>query len=245
VGPRDIPQSAWRIRKAGSLVKLLALTRGHRLHRDQLLEVLWPDLPPAAAANNLHQVLHFARRMLEPELATGQPSRYLRFERDLVTLAAPGPIWVDAEAFEAAAQAAAERRDLEGFETAARLYGGELLPADRYEDWAAGPRERLRQSYLEILLHLARLYAGGSEFARAVETLGAVLAIEPTHEGAHASLIRLYAAVGDRRGALRQYEQLRDLLKQELGVEPDSGTQVAEVAAWGETPAAAPSPQAN
>ena len=59
-----MPDSAWRLKKARELVKLLALARGHRLHREQAMDVLWRDLAPAAAANNLHQAVHVARRAL-------------------------------------------------------------------------------------------------------------------------------------------------------------------------------------
>src|SRR3954453_10497367 len=64
VDGKAVPDSAWRLKKARELVKLLALARGHRLHRDQALDVLWRDLAPAAAANNLHQAVHVARRVL-------------------------------------------------------------------------------------------------------------------------------------------------------------------------------------
>ena len=60
VGSRPVP-GPWRLRKSKTLVKLLALAGGHRAHRDVLAGVLWPGLDPAAAANNLHQVLHAAR----------------------------------------------------------------------------------------------------------------------------------------------------------------------------------------
>lgn len=62
VGPRNIGEGEWRLKKAGSLVKLLALAPGHRMHREQATEWLWPDLDPEAAANNLHHALHVARR---------------------------------------------------------------------------------------------------------------------------------------------------------------------------------------
>src|SRR3712207_5560098 len=54
----------WRTEKARALVKLLALAPGHALHRDQVLEWLWPEQDPAAAANNLYFALHAARRAL-------------------------------------------------------------------------------------------------------------------------------------------------------------------------------------
>ncbi len=62
-----VPASAWRLKKARELVKLLALAPGHRLHREQAMDVLWRDLAPAAAANNLHQAVHVARRTLAAE----------------------------------------------------------------------------------------------------------------------------------------------------------------------------------
>ena len=53
------------MRKAGGLVKLLALAPGHRLHREQVMNLLWPNHEAEAAANNLYRSLHFARRVLE------------------------------------------------------------------------------------------------------------------------------------------------------------------------------------
>jgi DNA-binding SARP family transcriptional activator len=63
-GDQPIDPSVWRLRKGRELVKLLALAPGHQLHREQLMDARWPDLDPAAAANNLHQVVHVARRAL-------------------------------------------------------------------------------------------------------------------------------------------------------------------------------------
>src|SRR4051812_39148127 len=64
VDGRDVGTRPWRLRKARTVVKVLALAPEQRMHRDQLLELLWPDRGPTAAANNLHQVLHVARREL-------------------------------------------------------------------------------------------------------------------------------------------------------------------------------------
>src|SRR5918998_3102336 len=71
VGSRAIGQDAWRLRKAASLVKLLALAPGHRLHREQAMEALWPNLGLRAASNNLRQALHVARRTLDPAMGSG------------------------------------------------------------------------------------------------------------------------------------------------------------------------------
>src|SRR5258705_4754004 len=63
----SVPETAWRLKKARELVKLLALAPDHRLHREQVMDVLWRDSTPAAAANNLHQVVYVARRALDAE----------------------------------------------------------------------------------------------------------------------------------------------------------------------------------
>ena len=65
VGARSVEGYRWRLKKAEVLLKLLALARGHRLHREQIMAALWPDLGTMFATNNLHRMLHFARGALE------------------------------------------------------------------------------------------------------------------------------------------------------------------------------------
>ena len=106
VGHRSIGEKEWRLKKAGSLLKLLALAPGHRLRREQAMELLWPGLNPEASANNLHYALHVARRTLEPTAPGNTASRYLTLRGDLLALCQDGPLWVDVEAFERAAATA-------------------------------------------------------------------------------------------------------------------------------------------
>src|SRR5215203_4553822 len=105
VGSRSIGEEEWHLRKARSLLKLLALSPGHRLHREQAMELLWPDLHPEAALNNLHYALHVARRTLEPSALASRSaaSHYLHLQSEQLTLCPDSPLWVDAEAFEEAA----------------------------------------------------------------------------------------------------------------------------------------------
>src|SRR5919106_111593 len=67
VGTHTVEEGAWRLRKASALVKLLALAPSHHLHREQAMALLWPDHGRRAAANNLSQALHAARRALGPD----------------------------------------------------------------------------------------------------------------------------------------------------------------------------------
>jgi DNA-binding SARP family transcriptional activator len=128
VGPRTIEQYRWRLRKAAALVKLLALTPGHRLHREQAMDALWPDSSRKAVSNNLCQTLHAARRALDPSLG----SQYLVSEDKRLLLCPQGELWVDIDAFEEAAATARRARDPAAYRAAIELYAGELLPGDRY-----------------------------------------------------------------------------------------------------------------
>jgi len=109
VGYRTIRQEEWRSKKAASLVKLLALASDHRLHREQVMELLWPDSGKKATSNNLRQVLYSARRILDSAL--GSLGRYLGFKDEQLVLCPGGQLWVDVDAFEGAASAARRSKD--------------------------------------------------------------------------------------------------------------------------------------
>ena len=65
VGQRSIGEDEWQLRKAASLIKLLALEPGHRMHREQVHELLWPEVDAKAAANDhLGHAQRHARRDL-------------------------------------------------------------------------------------------------------------------------------------------------------------------------------------
>nr|MBA3472253.1 AAA family ATPase [Rubrobacter sp.] len=241
VGARTVEGSRWRLKKARSLLKLLALAEEHRLHREQVMDLLWPDLDDKSATNNLHRVLHFARRVLEatPE---NTASHYLALRGDLLALCPDGPLWVDVEAFENAAVTARHRREPAAYRAAVELYTGELSPEDLYEVWTQEKREELRRLYHALLVELAGLYEEREEYETGIEALRRVVAEEPSKEEAHAGLMRLYALCGQHREAILQYEQLQKVLFGELGKEPGAASRrLYEEIRAGKLPAA-PSP---
>ena len=216
VGARTIEDGAWRLRKAANLVKLLALAAGNRLHREQVMYTLWPELGISAASNNLRQTVHTARRTFD--LSMG--SRYLASRDESLVLCPESSLWVDVEAFEEAARSARRSRDLGAYRAALDLYAGELLPTDRYEVWAEEPRRRLLDTYLSLVLGLAHLHEELADYDSAIEALRRVVSEEPTREEAYARLMRLYALVGNNAEALAQYGRLEETLSRTLGTEP-------------------------
>src|SRR5829696_5664701 len=174
VGSRAVGEGAWHLRKARSLVKLLALAPGHRLHREQVMDLLWPHLGRRAATNNLRGSLHTARTALASEPVAA--SRYLASEEERIALCPQVELWVDVETFEEAASAARRSREPAAYRAAIELYGG-----------------KLRRTYLALLVELARTYEERAENDSAIEVLQKGVAEEPTSEEAHAGLMRLHA----------------------------------------------------
>ncbi|NMO49730.1 AAA family ATPase [Actinoplanes sp. TBRC 11911] len=198
----SVPAGEWRRSGATALVKLLALRPGHRLHREQVADLLWPDAPGAA---RLNKALHFARRTVGNE--------HLILQDDMLSLRA-AELWVDVDAFEAAAR----RGDVEG---ALALYAGDLLPENRFDDWAGTRRAQLRDAVVPLLLDQAAARESRGDNRGAIASLERLIGLDRLHEQAYARLMSLE----DRHVALRWYDRLAELLRKELEVEPGDEVQ--------------------
>jgi predicted ATPase/DNA-binding SARP family transcriptional activator len=213
-----VPSREWRLRKARTVVKLLALAPDQRLHRDVLLEVLWPGRDVASAVNNLHQALHVARRVLAGD---APHAGLLELRDDVVVLSAGKLVDVDVRRFERLAGLARAGGEPADLRAAIAAYTGDLLPEDRFEEWALRRREELRESVCDLLVDVGEK---GAEEAEALAALQRVLAMDSLHERAVRALMRRLAAVGRRSEALTRYERLRDDLRTAYGTEPDPET---------------------
>ncbi len=212
-GARVIPDQAWRRRRAGELFRLLLVSPGRSLLRDQVTEALWPGKSPTSTRTPFHQATSALRRALEPDLPEKFPSRYLEVERGLVTLRLPPGSWVDFEAFK-------QHFRRGEWEAAVSLYRGELFPGDRYADWAASPRRRMLRRYIRSLLALARQCLEAGRPYESLEHCRLVLEVEPWQENAVLLGMRACLALNDRAGALRLYLDLERALREELDIAP-------------------------
>ena len=190
----------WRRRNVTALVELLALAPTRRLHREQVLDALWPELSVDDATPRLHKAAHFARRAL------GRTDAVV-LAGEMVELLPDVAVRVDAATFATAAIAALDAgRDPGAIDAALDLYTGDLLPEELYSEWTVSRREELRHLYIQLL--------------RATGRWAELLAVDPTDEAAHVALMRVQVDRGDRASALAQYERLAAVLAEHLGVEP-------------------------
>jgi DNA-binding SARP family transcriptional activator len=206
-------------RKVEALLGYLALPAGQSHPRDKLAALLWGDLPDGRARTSLRQALSRLRRAL----GTSAP-RSLRLDGEAVALD-PTAVHVDVAAFEQHVATGTP----EALAEAAALYGGDLLVGlavsePPFEAWLSAERERLRELALEALARLLAHQRRAGLLEPAVQTAGRLLALDPLGEPVHRTLMRLYARLGRRGAALRQYGQCVAILRRELGVEPEIET---------------------
>ncbi|GGO23084.1 hypothetical protein GCM10010991_00030 [Gemmobacter aquaticus] len=191
----------WRRDRAAALVKLLAVTPQHRMHREQVMNLFWPEADSEVAGAALRKAVHYARKAL------GQ-NDLISTNGDSLALAPAADLVIDAEDFEAAASAALRQPTPEACGTAADLYRGQLLPDDLYFDWLDAPRTGLAQRHIDLL--------------RAGRLWQRLIAVEPSDEPAQCALMQAALDSGNRADAIRIFNQLRQSLHMELGLGPSA-----------------------
>ncbi|MFC9122963.1 ATP-binding protein [Streptomyces sp. NPDC057067] len=229
----------WPRPGASALVKLLAVVPGHRLHRQQIVAVCWPDADQRTAAGSLRVALHSARHTLEPELLPRAASSYLVSDGAFLRLD-PATVRIDADEAESSARAALTDGGVDALTAALDLFTGEILPEDRYARWADDRRSRLALLREQLLLRLGREHLDRGAAADAVSVAQQVLAASPAEELAHRILMDAWLRQGLRRRAVHQYHVCREALDTELGVRPGPETEWLHRAALASAPAPGP-----
>ena len=204
VGGRRVAAEAWRTRRrATELVQLLALAAGHRVPREQAMTALWPESDEGSAGRNLRKAAHHARQLVGID-------EFVVLDGATVGLWPQAQITSDVGAFEEAARTALAVRDEDERSERARdavsLYRSGLLPEEPSVAWRDGHTRALEALYRDVLV--------------AARHWGRLLVRDSTDEVAHRGTIRDRLDAGDRAGAIRQFDVMRQALNEELGVGP-------------------------
>jgi len=224
-GRHPLPDRNWQRRRAGDLFRYLLLQPGHTALREALIEALWPDQSPDTASSSFHQATSALRRLLESDLPTRFPSRYLSVENERIALRLPPGSTVDFETFEQQVQVALATAETKPLAATLALYVDDLFPQDRYADWAEPARERLAQLYLRGLLALAERHLAAKRPHQALACCRDILERDSWREDAVLVGMRAHLVLNDRPAALHLYINLQETLRQELGLDPRSDLQ--------------------
>ena len=208
----DLPGRQGRL-----LFAYLARNHDRPVRRDELVDVVWDDHPPGSPDAGLAALLTRVRQALGPDAVAGRA--HLRLA---------GEVWVDLDEARAAAAEAEEalaagdpRRAAERARAALERFERPLLPelAGRWVDEQRAELDGLHSDALETLARAA-LRLGGGELPAADRAARTLIQREPYRESGYALLMELLAARGNLAEALRVYDQLRVLLRDELGATP-------------------------
>jgi DNA-binding SARP family transcriptional activator len=209
--------------RARAVLRLLAVYGDHGIHREQLIDALWPEIDPFAATRNLHVAISAVRRCLEPDADRGRHRLLIR-DGDSYRLHLGDEADWDIRQFR---RALAEARlclgagDPSGGARALRraleAYRGELLPEDGPAEWVVKERERLKMEAATAAALLAELELGRGHPRAAAAAGRRGLEIDPYHDALWRLLRDAHEAAGDplaARQAARGYQAALD----ELGV---------------------------
>ncbi len=222
-GGSGLAVEKWERRQALSLLKYLVANLGRAVHRETLMEFLWPDIDEERSWKRLKVTVHYLRRQLRnagvPDdiVETAGQTYALRREK----------VWLDTDAFEKrAAEGTALQREqrwdraLHCYEEAQNLYRGDYMEEDIYADWCTAERERLFEIHLEMLAGMAECHGEMGHFAEAVRVCRTALVRDPGRENFHRALMEYLVQLGRADWAIAQYQRCERLLAEELGVEP-------------------------
>jgi DNA-binding SARP family transcriptional activator len=227
-GGEGIAVDKWERKQALTLLKFLVNHLGRAVHREVLIDFLWPEVDENQGWNRLKVTMYFLRRQLraagihEDVVETAGKAYLLRREA----------VWVDTEIFEklVAEGGAHQRRQRWGealncYQEAQRLYRGDYLEEDIQADWCTAERGRLLEICIEMLAGLAECYAQQDCLTEAVQVCRDALIRDPYREGFHRALMQYLFLLGHTDSAVVQYHHCEHILARELDVEPMPETQ--------------------
>ena len=93
-----------------------------------------------------------------------------------------------------------------------------------YDPWVDEQRSYYRKQYLQLIEALASVAQKMGDWFKSIQLAQQILNDDPFREDIHCLLMRAHAALGNKSAVREQYENLKLLLQNELGVEPVAET---------------------
>jgi DNA-binding SARP family transcriptional activator len=215
VDGRSVSAVEWESLKAQEFFAYLLCNRRGK-DREELMEVLWPDISVGLSRNAFHNNVYRSRRALYSGCVVLEEGRY--------RINPAGEFWFDLEEFrrlssEAECTGLPVRRRLSLLSEANSLYAGEFLDGMK-ADWITPIRMETEALHLANLSKIARYQAEVREFDAAIKTLGRAVDIDPTDVANQEMLVRLLVRAGNLPEARKRHESFRHVMRDELGSEP-------------------------
>jgi predicted ATPase/DNA-binding SARP family transcriptional activator len=220
IGDTALTAADWSYAKPRELMFLLSSSPP--MTKDQIAAALWPDLSRQQLGNALHTALRELRRALGDPGWVQYSDGHYRFDRSR-------PHECDVTAFEDALVAARRARPAEAalpeLQRAIAAYGGDFLDGMATGEWALVRRDEFRRAFESALLATGRLQAAAGRHQAAAAAFRKAVAHEPLNESAHRELMNCWVRLGETARAVRHYEELVAVLRDQVGVAPAAETE--------------------
>jgi DNA-binding SARP family transcriptional activator len=184
--------------------------------RDSIIALLWPELSDFHGRAALRQAAHVVRRALGVDALVSRGADELGVDHSVV--------WCDAAAFEAQLNAGRPNAALS-------LYAGPLLDgfflsaAPQFEEWLEDSRAHLRARASRAAWMLAAAAERDGDVTAAKHWARRAHGFDPDDETALGALLSLLLRVGDRCGAMHEYERFARRMWREYQIAPSGETE--------------------
>ena len=219
VNKHTVTSSEWQTQAARDLFFML-LAKPEGMTKEEISLIFWPDASPEEVKFRFKNTVYRLRR------AVGKNSVVL--EQDIYRFNNSLDYEYDVELFLKECVLANQSQDrmqkLTHFREAIKHYRGNYL-SEIDETWVLASREYLRQNYLNILMQVSKIYLELSNYDLAQEYCQRLLNEDNLLEDAHRLALRIYAAMGNRAGLVRQYQRCVEVLEREINTAPSMQTQ--------------------
>lgn len=219
VGSREVLHNEWKSNKAREIFKYLVLSGTTPVHKDVLVELIWPDQDSEKTLKRLHVALPALRKALEPDVRKGA-SAYLVRENDHYRIEKGEGGFLDSDLFleeiRQAEQTIDQEKKLAHLLQAIQYYQGDFLEEDLYLEWCFEEREHLKQKYLFTLEQVIRLYERRGENQESIRYCEKYLEKDPYSESRYKDLMNFHMDNGNFAEGLKVYEKCHDRIVKEL-----------------------------
>ena len=230
LGDELVDRKAWSRKKALQLFQYLLTYRNKLIDREQITDMLWPELSPDDARRDFKVAYSALGRTIEPDRLRNAPSAFIIRDGSLYGIRPGADIDIDVDRYNKFIHQGDELFEehvedaLPVYKQALALYRGDYLLECLYEEWCVEERERLQTKFLRVADRVAMTLAAQHAWEEVIQVCQDILAVDDCWEGAYRLMMRAYDQLGNRAQVIRTYQKCIGKLQSELGVEPAPAT---------------------
>lgn len=214
----------WHSKPAKLLFAYLLVKKEYLVTKEEIMEILWPDCSPASSAGNLKTVVYQLRETLRPLFGSIETNPILFKEnRYIINPAIDLELdfvefdrrWKHGKQLEKEGKPGVAKAEYEAVE---KLYKGDFLAEEPYQEWTIPYRESIKDNYFLLLEKLCSISFESADYDDCIGYCQKILTKDVCREDAYRKLMQCYNCKGQNAYALHWYEKCRENIKLSLNI---------------------------